>query len=382
MGQSTKSKKSRKPAKPYPDFPLFPHATRRWAKKIKGKMRYFGPWDDPDAALAKYLDERDDWYAGRTPSQRTRRNGLTLRELVNRFLTSKQRMIASGDLVPMTFKLHRDTCAKLISFFGGDRLADDVQPEEFERFRANLAETLAPPSLRGMVTRVRGIYKFADTEGLLERPIRFGTAFRGPSAKVLLHDRHSKASRMFEADEIRKLIDAADPHMRAMIHLGVNCAFGPHDVGRLPLAAMDMETGWCDYPRPKTGIFRRSPLWKETVTAIRESLKQRPEPRREADKGLLFITVKGNAWAHERSSDAVVSRFAKLLKQTDLYRPGIGLYGLRRTFETIGGESIDQVAVDHIMGHSRGDMASVYRQPISDERLVAVVEHVRNCVTL
>ena len=40
-----------KPAKPHRDYPLTVDGNGQWSKKIRGKVHYFGPWSDPDAAL-------------------------------------------------------------------------------------------------------------------------------------------------------------------------------------------------------------------------------------------------------------------------------------------------------------------------------------------
>src|SRR5271156_6622422 len=108
--QVNKKPASDKPNKPYPDFPLFPHATKRWAKKIRGKMHYFGPWDDddPDGALAKYLDQKDALHAGRKPRQQT--EGVTIKEMCNQFLSAKQSSVKSGELTNRSWQDYKEAC--------------------------------------------------------------------------------------------------------------------------------------------------------------------------------------------------------------------------------------------------------------------------------
>jgi|SRR5579883_918435 len=381
-----------KPNKPYPEFPLFPHATKRWAKKIRGKMHYFGPWDDPDGALEKYNQQKDALHAGRKPREVS--TGVTVKELCNAYLRHKEDKKDASELSPRTWLTYKETARILIERFGKARLVTDLRQDDFAALRNWMVKTKkwGPVRVRNVIQMVRGIFKYGHDTELLAVPVRFGPGFDRPSNKTLRLERARKGPRMFEAEEVRALVNGAavvgkdgpevaraSPALRAMILLGVNCGFGNADCGTLPLSALDLAGGWVDYHRPKTGIDRRCPLWPETVAALREVLAGRKEPNDPEHAGLVFITTHGSSWHKEIDDNPISKQMRKLLTALGL-KGKRNFYALRHTFETIGGEAKDQVAVDHIMGHARDDMASVYRERISDERLKGVSEFVRKWV--
>jgi hypothetical protein len=199
-GKPNPSSRNRKPRKPRPDFLLFPHATGRWAKKIRGKLVYFGPWADPDGALRKYLNQRDDLHAGRTP--RVQGEGLTVRDLLNRFLTSKRRLVDTREITARTFADYYNTCRRLAAAFGKTRLVSDLAADDFERFKVSLAKKWGPVAVGNEIQRVRCIFKHGFEAGLLTVPIRYGPGFRRPSRKTLRQARNAKGPRLFEPAEL------------------------------------------------------------------------------------------------------------------------------------------------------------------------------------
>jgi integrase len=183
---------------------------------------------------------------------------------------------------------------------------------------------------------------------------------------------------LFAVEELRALIDGAlvvgengpalvkpDAKMRAMILLGINVGFGNGDCATLMFTGTDLANGWINFPRPKTGIARRCPIWQETVAAIQTAVKVRAKPADYPDCGRVFLTTRGTAFVSYTPlateddkpnlaptggyrKDIIGIQFGKLLDGLGIHREGVGFYALRHTFETIAGNAKDQVAVDHV----------------------------------
>ena len=368
---------ARKPDKPRKDFPLYAHASGQWAKKVRQKLHYFGPWADPQAALERWLDEKDDLLAGRIPRSRTAAaDAPNLRDLCKTFLLTKAARRDAGELSPHTWKAYHSVCDELGATFGGDRLLIDILPEDFEKLYGRWSKKWGVERLAAEINRVRTVFNYAYESRLIKQPMIYGPGFVRPSKKAMRLNKAAQGLRMFEAEELRRMIAKATQPMKAMLLLAVNGGMGNNDVAQMPITALDLTAGWANYPRPKTGIMRRVPLWPETIAAIQEWMAKRPAPKGEANEGLIFLTARGDGWASNINDRAITHECRKLLDALGIQGKR-NFYALRHTFETIGGDARDQVAVDAIMGHDDGKMSSRYRERLSDERLKAVTDLVR-----
>lgn len=325
--------------------------------------------------MASWLDQKDELLAGRTP--RVPGDGLSVMDACNRFLTHKKHHRETGELSDRSFEEYHKTCVRIIRVFGKNRLVVDLTSEDFADLRADIAKTNGLIRIGNEIQRTRSLFKFCYDEGLIDRPMRYGQSFAKPSQKSLRMARANKGPQMFTPEQIRSILDVATVNVKGMVLLAINGALGNTDVAELPTNLVDFAAGWLVYPRIKTGIDRKIPLWGETIAALREVLAERKPARNPDDERLLFIGKRGESYVGNHRGYRVHQEFARVLKLAGI--EGRTFYDLRKTFQTVAESSKDLSAVQAIMGHSppANDMAAVYRQRVDDARLRAVVAVVR-----
>lgn len=423
MGKSTPKKRPRKTKswtvagfvieRPTRDFPLSPHSSGKWQKKIHGETVYFGTWakrvdgklkriegDGWQDALATYNRQADALHAGRTPRAST--DSITVAKLCNRFLTSKLRKVEAVELSSRAFKEYREATDLIVTAFGKTRLVDDLAADDFESLRARMAKRWGPARLGKFVQLVRSTFKYAAENALIDRPVLFGSAFTKPGKATMRKHKAASDKKLFTADELRTILAAlagdeaaaaldkrtgkpatktppANLQLRAAVLLGINCGLGNTDVSGLE--KRHLKLGWLDYPRPKSGLPRRCPLWAETIDAIGEAAKVRPKAKSTDDANCIFLNRAGRRLVQSTAtsaSDYVSTQFRQLLCKLKINgRRGLGFYSIRHTFATIGLQTADRDAVRFLMGHAAHDVLASYDETgPSDQRLRAVVEYV------
>ena len=240
-----------KPDKPYPEFPLFPHATGRWAKKIRGKIHFFGPWRDPHNALSRYLAEKDDLEAGRKPQREQQgiTDALTVEQMVFLYLDAKKLKVQSGEMEERTWKEYKTYGKRMIRVFGANTLVESLGPADFKRLRADFQKThKSLASIKGDIRKSKVFFNWAgpgaNGQGHIDRLPRFGDSFQPPSQSALERKREEQGERVFTAEQIRALLTVAGPRLKAMILLGVNCGYGNTDCTKLVIGKLDLAAGW------------------------------------------------------------------------------------------------------------------------------------------
>jgi len=172
-----------KPAKPYPDFPLFPHACGQWAKKIGGKMYYFGVWGNWQAALRKYHVFLDG-----PPS--------SLKAAIGRYLEAQHRLQQAGEVTLRHYKSIEWPLARLSNTIGPTKAIARLGSEDYGAWRAHLSKTNGPVSLGNHIRRVRAFLNWCKRERIISE-LPPGDSLKKPRRAVLRKARAAQGSKMF-----------------------------------------------------------------------------------------------------------------------------------------------------------------------------------------
>jgi integrase len=352
-----------KPDKPFAEFPLWAHPNGQWCRKIGGKPRYFGLWSDPQAALEKYKREYEYHRMGVEPPA----DCVTLANVLNSFDDDKRALLEAGKIVKRTYDEYVSVC-DIIATLGKHRPIESISAADLQKLNHKLGigkngQPLSPFSHKRLLTFARMVFRFANE--ILDCNVKYLVPLKPPAQKLLRLHRAETGERMFTAAELRALLEKADTHLTAIIYLGINCGFGPHDCITLPAAKI--KDGFHNYARPKTGVQRRCPLWPETQAAI--------EAIRDSEH-----VLNGRVW----NRHIIARQFKALCESCEidgepLYKAGVTTpYSLRRTFETVAKNAdVNQSVIDRIMGHESPTMDAVYNQKVFDKQLLRCVNFVR-----
>lgn len=338
-------------------FPLTLHPTGQYCKKIRGRLYYFG--NDRRKALARYLEQATYLHAGRPQPTPCPEADITVATLANLYLEHQECRVTAGEIRLRQLHDQIVLLRDFVSHIGRNQLVSEISTMDLQNYRNTLIKAgRARKTINNRIGAVKAMYHWAFDNGVIKA---------GPNLTAVKKIPLPKQERpIFAPDQIRALITAARPKLKAMILLGLNCGFGCTDCAELRWTDLDLGAGRVSLPRGKTGIKRNLALWPETIQAL-QGIARSGE--------LVFYTRNGEPWVKSavvrgkdgtekyKERNTVTEEFSRLMAKTGTkVRKGVGFYTLRRTAATFAAQSKDPFAIQRLLGHADLRMASTYVQ--------------------
>lgn len=356
--------------------PLRLHATGQWYKIVHGKFHYFGR--DKEVAIRTYEEQATFLHTGKGIPPTAGAN-TTLLSLCNQYLDHQESRIKVHEVSPKHYYDQRLRLKSFAKFVGPRRPAGEITVLDLQNYRAKLIkDDRKPNEINNHLAAIKALFHWAEDNDVLETIPKLRAVKKINVKKTERMGRRGQEEDkkfLFAPEQIRKLMDLSTPNLRAMILLGINCAFGCTDVAELRWSDLDLEKGAVDLPRGKTGVERNPDLWPETIAALK-AIPRRTGP-------LVFYTKHGNPYVRVnpktmRLTNNITKEFGKLLDKAGFKVPkGTNFYALRRTAATIAAETGNPYAVQGLLGHTTVQMGSTYVQGVKRQTEQAI-NHVGN----
>jgi integrase len=335
-----------------------------WYKTIAGKTRYVCKPLPLDQAIEEL--QRRFPHAAPPPETEQPKVALTLDRLIEMYLARQLLRVQTGKPKKLARRTYDDHAAVLFRFaevVGGYRAANGFGPEDFAKWGQSYKAGAAVSTIRREFSYLSTFFVWAAPGrkgmGLIPEMPNFGADWIRPTDDQLRVDlaKRDKAMLPRQIKAIFKAVKAY-PLLNAAAHLGLNGGFIPIDIATLPEDVVDLKGREIIFSRGKTGMARYCWLMPQTVKALREYLKTRPQ-RQPGCEHLFFVNSDGGPLAkdHVDSDDpaAPVSDSSGLMREW--WRAGVGkpFSGLRSTFATIADNTWDdERAIDMVLGHKVG----------------------------
>jgi len=203
-------------------------ATGTWYKTVDGKRRYlYSDTTDPTGQLSIELWHKikNDPFQPKPTGEETPQSDLALLDLCNAFLDFKKNRVVAEELSVRMWDEYKNALKILLDTVGEKTRPQDIRYTDFEMVRSAIVRRYGVNRIKKTITQIRTLFNWAYESDVIEKPMKYGKSFDVPPAKKMRAHKIKRGSQDFNREEITAMLEVANPTQKAMILLGINCAF-------------------------------------------------------------------------------------------------------------------------------------------------------------